>query len=149
MISNPNLTFKIIDNTTAFVFHSTYLWLHTIMAASNTSEKSAMNNFEFISVQAPGDAKDQAMMRRARSHAVSRGLDNKRKLQQKSGTNFRFVSAKEVSMVVRKRKKTSHISTSLPSSLLISAEPLGVFQMLAAESPRLHILLSQREHFSL
>ncbi|KAN0099217.1 hypothetical protein V8E51_012992 [Hyaloscypha variabilis] len=96
--------------------------------------------FHFISIQNPDDAKDRKAKRLARSHAVARGLENKRQLQQKSGQNFRIVSMKDDpsrSVSKRKRSQTLIRQQSLYS---ISVDAPSLFQMLAAESPRLQAL---------
>ena len=99
--------------------------------------------FQFISIQNPDDAKDRTAKHLARSHAVARGLENKRKLQQKLGHNFRVVSLKDdPGRPVSKRKRSQTLVAS-PGSL--SANAPGPFQMLAAESPRLQALHSHRK----
>ncbi len=102
--------------------------------------------FQFISIQNPDDAEDRTVTRLARSHAVARGLENKRKLQEKSGHNFRIVSLKDdPSRPVNKRKRRQ---TLVMSQCTLSAGAPDPFQMLAAESPRLQALHSHRKIFA-
>ena len=86
--------------------------------------------FRFISIQAPNDAKDPITRRLARSHAVKQTLENKRKLQRKSGENFRVTTPK--------RARTATRAVSLSS---LSAGALDPFQTLAVDSSRLKTLL--------
>lgn len=99
--------------------------------------------FHFISIENPDS---RTARRLARSHAVARGLENKRKLQQKSGHNFQALSSKDnPGLPVRKRKRGQSL-VATPCSL--SSDMPDPFQMLAAESPRLRTLLSCREIFT-
>ncbi|KAF7562285.1 hypothetical protein G7046_g1873 [Stylonectria norvegica] len=94
------------------------------------------NPFQFVSVYNPAsdDAQDRKAKRLARSHAVVRGLENKRKLQQMSGANFR-----EARCPIHLTQVASKIEPGRP---LKSPCPFtGMFQMLAAQSPRLQELL--------
>ncbi|KAE9370938.1 putative N-ethylmaleimide reductase [Stipitochalara longipes BDJ] len=104
------------------------------------NELGLSSQFQFISVQNPDDAKDRAMRRLARSHAVARGLENKRKLQQKSGHNFRVLSLKDAPARPASKNKRKPTLVTLPRSLSVGVP--GPFQMLAAESPRLRALHS-------
>lgn len=97
------------------------------------------DQFHFIPTQS---SDDRTTRRLSRSHAVARGIQNKRKLEQKSGLNFRAVSLEHVGRPVSKRKQGQALIMP-PKSL--SAGPSDPFQMLAAESPRLQALFNQRE----
>lgn len=99
--------------------------------------------FQFISIQNPDDTKDRTTRRLARSHAVARGLEKKRRRLQQSGHNFRTVSLKDNPA----DKDVNPYTTA--SSVSLSKVPPGPFQLLAAESPRLQALLSQRKVLSL
>jgi hypothetical protein len=96
--------------------------------------------YHFITLQSSEDRKAR---RQARSHAVARGLEKKRKAQLKMGQNFRTVAPKS--------KVERHIS---PDSTLVKQPciPLPAspcfFSCLAAESPRLHELLYQGKFIS-
>ncbi|KAJ5146411.1 uncharacterized protein N7515_000975, partial [Penicillium bovifimosum] len=93
--------------------------------------------FVFISMKAPND---RTAKRLARSHAVTRGLRSKRRLQQTSGHNFRVVCLENgQSRRVREEKHSEALITQ-PASLTAGSDP---FQMLAAESPTLRALLSR------
>ncbi|KAJ5909808.1 N-ethylmaleimide reductase [Penicillium tannophilum] len=107
-------------------------YLHTNVSFSD-------DQFHFISTQ---KSDDRTTRRLSRSHAVARGIQNKRKLEQKSGLNFRAVSLEHVGRPVSKRKQGQALI--MPPKFL-SAGPSDPFQMLAAESPRLQALFNQRE----
>ncbi|KAE8547901.1 hypothetical protein EYB25_009694 [Talaromyces marneffei] len=96
--------------------------------------------FQFISIQNPNDAKDRTTRRLARSHAVARGLEKKRRRLQQSGHNF--VAAFVKDDPVSKSKEINCDTITSSNSLSTVAAP-GPFQLLAAESPRLQALLSQ------
>jgi hypothetical protein len=100
--------------------------------------------FQFISIQNPNDAKDRTTRRLARSHAVARGLEKKRRRLQQLGHNFYTVSLKDDP--ASKSKETNH--DAIVSSISLSIVASGPFQSLAAESPRLQSLLSQRKVLS-
>jgi hypothetical protein len=117
---------------------------HIMMPMSYPSEKSANNSFQFISIQNPNDAKDRTARRLARSHAVARGLEKKRQLEQKSGDNFRPSSLRDDAGRPTSRRKGSQALIAKSASLSVGASATGPFQMLAAESPRLQALLSHR-----
>lgn len=97
--------------------------------------------YQFICIQNPDDAKDRTTRRLARSHAVARGLERKRRRLQQSGHNFRIVSLKDGTV-----RKTTDIddNTNLSTVSHLIVAP-GPFQLLAAESPILQALLSQRK----
>jgi len=103
------------------------------------TETLSAGHFHFISIQAPDHAKDQITRRLARSHAVKQALENKRKLQQESGDNFRVTTSKdEPRRMVSKRTRTITLATPLFS---LSAGTLDPFQTLAVDSSRLQTLL--------
>ena len=95
--------------------------------------------FYFISTQS---SDDRTTRRLGRSHAVARGIQNKRKLQQKSGLNFHAVSLEDIGRPASKRKQDEALI--MPPNFL-SADPSDPFQMLAAESPRLQALFNRRK----
>ncbi|KAF2476210.1 putative N-ethylmaleimide reductase [Lindgomyces ingoldianus] len=107
------------------------------------NELSLASQFHFFSIQNPDDANDRKARRLARSHAVARGLEKKRRLQQESGHNFRAMSSKDdPSRSAGKRKRSQTLAA---SPLSLSTDAPDPFQMLAAESPRLQALLSQHK----
>lgn len=106
------------------------------LSMAGHNEPNSGGQFHFISVQ---NADDRTARRLARSHAVARGLENKRKLQRKSGLNFHVVSEDDLGRHAGKRKQDRALVMA-PSSP--SAGAPGPFQMLAAESPRLQALFS-------
>ncbi|KAJ5125678.1 N-ethylmaleimide reductase [Penicillium atrosanguineum] len=93
--------------------------------------------FHFVAVHSLDDRKAKRL---ARSHAVARGLENKRKLQQKSGLNFHAVHSGD-DPGLPPTKTIQDQTLAIPSFPIPEGE-LGPFQMLAAESPRLQALLS-------
>lgn len=97
------------------------------------------SQFHFISTQS---SDDRTTRRLSRSHAIARGIQNKRKLEQKSGLNFRAVSLEHIGLPASKKKQGQAL-TMAPNFL--STGPSDPFQMLAAESPRLQALFNQRE----
>ena len=103
------------------------------------SSKFLPAQFHFISTQNPNDAQDLISRRQARSHAVARGIENKRKLQQKTGHNFRFKCFKE-DLRARQRCQNSAL---VASPWLLTDAP-DLFQTLAAEAPCLRALQSWR-----
>ncbi|TVY83896.1 hypothetical protein LSUE1_G001963 [Lachnellula suecica] len=120
-----------------------------MMAEDHPSEKLTMTTSQ-VEPQytfTPDRTADPWEERRlARSHAVSRGLANKRKLQQKAGLNFRVVSLTDDTSRPAKGGIGSQTVVAQPSYFLVappsyfSACPPGPFQMLAAESPKLQAL---------
>ncbi|PMD45856.1 putative N-ethylmaleimide reductase [Hyaloscypha variabilis F] len=96
--------------------------------------------FHFVSTQNPNDAQDLTTRRQARSHAVARGIENKRKLQQKTGHNFRFKRFKED---LRARRRCQNPALVASPWLLTGAPDL--FQTLAAEAPSLRALQIRRK----
>jgi hypothetical protein len=104
---------------------------------------SSDDKFHFVSVK---NLDDRTAKRLAQSHAVARGLENKRKLQQKSGLNFRGVSSKDDSG--RNLSKRKRIKPLVSPPLSLSTDASSAFQMLAAESPKLQALFSQRKVFA-
>ncbi|KAJ5535673.1 N-ethylmaleimide reductase [Penicillium frequentans] len=107
------------------------------MAGHN--ELNPVGQFYFIPSQS---SDDRTTRRLGRSHAVARGIQNKRKLEQKSGLNFHAVSLEHIRRPASNRKQRQALI--MPSDFL-SAGPSDPFQMLAAESPRLQALFDQRE----
>lgn len=110
------------------------------MAGHN--EPNSGGQFHFISVQ---NADDRTVRRLARSHAVTRGIEDKRKLQRKSGLNFHVVSEGDLGRHAGKKEQDRTL-VMVPSSL--SAGVFGPFQILAAEPPRLQALFSYRKIFA-
>ncbi|EXJ91322.1 hypothetical protein A1O1_04434 [Capronia coronata CBS 617.96] len=108
-------------------------------------EPNLGGQFHFISIQNPDDAKDRTARRLARSHAVARSLENKRKLQQKSGLNFRVVSLSDDNGRHASKRPRSQTLQVVASPRSVSADAPSLFRMLAAESPRLLALLSQHQ----
>ncbi|KAH8801797.1 putative N-ethylmaleimide reductase [Xylogone sp. PMI_703] len=101
------------------------------------------SNFQFICVQSLDVVGDRKAKRLARSHAIKRALENKRKLQQRSGHNFRITSLNE-----HPRRKVAQRTWEYHSTLLTSSPTAGLlnpFQMLAADSSRLRTWLTQHE----
>ncbi|KAF2705408.1 hypothetical protein K504DRAFT_337429, partial [Pleomassaria siparia CBS 279.74] len=100
------------------------------------------SQFQFISIQNPDEAKNRTTRRLAKSHAVARGIQNKRKLRGTSGYIFRPVSTKDDFHVPPAKKKKGTVSqaaaaTSCSSSSSPTAVAPDPFHMLAAESPTL------------
>ncbi|KAI3317268.1 hypothetical protein HD806DRAFT_541324 [Xylariaceae sp. AK1471] len=112
-------------------------------SAKAEGEPIAGGDFQFISVQAPDDAKDLITRRLARSHAVKRALENKRKLQQESSDNFRITTPNSKPMRLVSRRTCTRTLTASPFSL--SAGELDPFQTLAVNSSRLQTLLGDRK----
>ena len=99
---------------------------------------SAGANFHFIPCQT---AESPTSKRIARSHAVSRGIENKRRKQRESGTQFQVCTAfKENSnALVNHRPRKNEIER--PIHIYIGSS--GMVHMLAAESPGLQALLNR------
>ncbi|RDW91726.1 hypothetical protein BP5796_02891 [Coleophoma crateriformis] len=110
---------------------------HRSVEAEN--KPTAAGHFQFISIQAPDVPKDRITRRLARSHAVKQALQNKRKLQQESGDNFRVMTSKHKPR--RGLSSRSCTGTLTMSLLSLSAGALDPFQTLALDSSRLQILL--------
>ncbi|WAO87610.1 Hypothetical protein NCS54_00492600 [Fusarium falciforme] len=107
------------------------------------NQLGSVGQFRFIAIQNPDHAKDRSVRRLARSHAVARGIEKKRKLEQKSGHNFRIVSIPDDAGRPAKKAEQEKVLGWIPSSLLTpQASP---FQTLTAESPKLQALLSHRK----
>ena len=105
-------------------------------------------DFHFVSVEAaPSKARQVATRRQARSHAVKQALENKRKLQQEAGDNFRIATSRDVAPRKKplKRQKTQVENRLVPICPDLSASALDPFQTLAVNSARLQALLSTRE----
>lgn len=78
--------------------------------------------------------------RQARSHAVTMGLENKRKRQQKAGQNFRISSL--TNNAGRHESKGRRCQTVVASTCPPPADVHSPFQMFDAKSPTLQALLS-------
>ncbi|KAK8137616.1 hypothetical protein PG984_003109 [Apiospora sp. TS-2023a] len=119
---------------------------HSSRATSN--ELASAGNFHFVTVEAaPSKAEQLASRRQARSYAVEQALENKRKLQQEAGDNFRVATSQDV---VRRNKSKSRRAEAevwlVPSTCSsLSASALDPFQTLAVNSTRLQALLSTHE----
>ncbi|KAK7911034.1 hypothetical protein PG985_013515 [Apiospora marii] len=113
----------------------------------SSGELAAAGEFHFVTVEAaPSKAKQLATRRQARSHAVKQALENKRKLQQEAGDNFRVSTSKDV--VPRKKPKSQKArdeSRLIPICSPLSESALDPFQTLAVNSTRLQALLSTHE----
>ncbi|KAI0187989.1 hypothetical protein EV127DRAFT_136959 [Xylaria flabelliformis] len=108
-------------------------------SAEATKEHVVAGQFQFISVQAPDNAKDHAARRLARSHAVKQALKNKREMQQEQRNNFRVMTPKnKQENSGRRRTRTATEITPLRS---LSVSMLDPFQTLAVDSSRLQTLL--------
>ncbi|TAQ87450.1 hypothetical protein B7494_g4228 [Chlorociboria aeruginascens] len=101
--------------------------------------KTTDGKFQFISISNPDDLKDKNIRRQARSHAVKQALESKRKLQQKSGVNFRVSSSKDYPWRLASKITRTQTLVAMPFSL--SAGTLDPFQTLAVDSSRLQALL--------
>lgn len=110
------------------------------LRASLLIKTCAESQYRFIPMQG---SDDRATKRAARSHAVARGLENKRKQQLKLGRNF-VVKAPQYND--RRSTGTGNLNSALFNHTCMSfpASP-GFFQWLAAESPRLRELLNRGE----
>ncbi|TVY42469.1 hypothetical protein LOCC1_G005159 [Lachnellula occidentalis] len=98
----------------------------------------AFSHFQFISIQAPDEARDKITRRLARSHAVKQALANKRKLQQESGDNFRITTTRDKPRRLLGKRRPGSLAASLFS---LSAGTLDPFQTLAVDSSRLQTLI--------
>ncbi|KAJ5975998.1 N-ethylmaleimide reductase, partial [Penicillium waksmanii] len=97
------------------------------------------DQFHFITIQAPTDRTRNHL---ARSHAIARGLQNKRKLRQKAGLNFNTFSPKNGHRQPISTKDQDKPCTRKTGPSLACAADL--LQMLAAESPKQQPLLNQQ-----
>ncbi|KUJ15540.1 uncharacterized protein LY89DRAFT_648891 [Mollisia scopiformis] len=103
------------------------------MDSANLSQApNTDNSFRFITTQNPESARDPAVRRQVRSHAVKHALQDKRKLERELSANFRpaSISAARIS-VVEKGTQTSQSLGKLYSPLAS-----------AYTSPRLEVLIS-------
>ncbi|PYH41298.1 uncharacterized protein BP01DRAFT_349483 [Aspergillus saccharolyticus JOP 1030-1] len=105
-------------------------------------------DFQFIAIQSNGHVNDKAMRRQARSHAIRKALERRRKEQQRSRTNFIVTTFQDPSLrfkldqAVEAPKSFTRTSPSPPAptySALCGA--LDPFQTLAVNSARLQALL--------
>ncbi|KAI8950416.1 hypothetical protein F4801DRAFT_345346 [Xylaria longipes] len=109
-------------------------------SAVTESEVIAVEQFQFISIQAPDDAKDDATRRLARSHAVKQALRHKRKTQQDLRDNFRVTTSQDKPVrFVKRRTRVRTIATPLLSPSIGMLDP---FHTLAFDTSRLQTLLS-------
>ncbi|KAL4757329.1 uncharacterized protein BDW70DRAFT_153463 [Aspergillus foveolatus] len=100
-------------------------------------------DFRFISIQVNDHAKDKATQRQARSHAVKRALERKRKQQQLSRANFIIKSFEDRDLddTGETAKPCTVTSSSLAPVLSHLSGALDPFQTLAVDSSRLQALL--------
>ncbi|KAL4928349.1 uncharacterized protein BDV17DRAFT_291835 [Aspergillus undulatus] len=100
------------------------------------------SGFHFISIHVEGDAKDKALRRQARSHAVKTALEKKRKHHQRSRNNFAITTlgdfGKPNETAIARPYSRIH-SSNLPRLLQGALDP---FQTLAVDSSRLQVLLA-------
>ncbi|KAL4947341.1 hypothetical protein BDW69DRAFT_178593 [Aspergillus filifer] len=99
-------------------------------------------DFQFISILATGKdgaTKDKAARRQARSHAVKKALEKKRKCQQLSGKNFTVTTLSQLYTDKDIPKSEAPLSLQVPCQILGGV--LDPFQALAVDSYRLQILL--------
>ncbi|RDW64358.1 uncharacterized protein DSM5745_09769 [Aspergillus mulundensis] len=97
-------------------------------------------DFQFISIQVNDDAKDRAARRQARSHAVKKALEKKRKRQQLARNNFIVTTLEDRGGSVEFGLSQS-VARKAPISGQIS-NGLDPFETLAVDSSRLQILLA-------
>ncbi|TVY16452.1 hypothetical protein LARI1_G005751 [Lachnellula arida] len=107
-------------------------------SADAESGPIAVGHFQFISMQAPDEARDKIAKRLARSHAVKQALENKRKLQQESGNNFRVTTSRDKPRRLVGKRRPGTLAASLFS---LFAGTLDPFQTLAVDSSRLQTLI--------
>ncbi|KAL4745766.1 hypothetical protein BDW72DRAFT_207914 [Aspergillus terricola var. indicus] len=100
-------------------------------------------DFRFISIQVNEHAKDKATQRQARSHAVKRALERKRKQQQLSRANFiiKTFEDRDLDDHGETAKPCTVTSTSVAPALFHLSGALDPFQTLAVDSSRLQALL--------
>ncbi|KAL4982733.1 hypothetical protein BDW68DRAFT_50099 [Aspergillus falconensis] len=96
-------------------------------------------DFQFISLQVKDVAKDKATRRQARSHAVKKALEKKRKHQQLFMNNFAISTLGDFDKPTETAK--SRTSTSMAPLLSRLSGALDPFQTLAVDSSRLQVLL--------
>ncbi|GLB11892.1 hypothetical protein AtubIFM57258_009166 [Aspergillus tubingensis] len=104
--------------------------------------------FQFIAIQVNEPVKDKATRRRARSHALKKALERKRKDQQQSRTNFILTTFEDPSLnadfneVVETAKTCAMTRDSPPAPIFsLLSDALDPFQTLAVDSSRLQALL--------
>ena len=102
-----------------------------------------VEDFRFISIQVNDHAKDKASQRQARSHAVKRALERKRKQQQLSRAKFIIKTFKDRDLDKSGRTETPCTVTSSSLAPVVShlSGALDPFQTLAVNSSRLQALL--------
>ncbi|KAL4968088.1 uncharacterized protein BDV14DRAFT_168252 [Aspergillus stella-maris] len=99
-------------------------------------------DFQFVSIQATGKdgtTKDRALRRQARSHAVKKALEKKRRRQQLSGNNFAITTISH--LYTDEDTSVVEAPHSLPIPCQILGSALDPFQTLAMDSSRLQVLL--------
>ncbi|KAI0522091.1 hypothetical protein F5B22DRAFT_458317 [Xylaria bambusicola] len=111
------------------------------MLSTNRSSAGSMSSldtegrFQFITVHAPSGPRSPATRRLARSHAVKRALEKKRKIERESKKNFRIIT-------IRDEIERTHEDVVAMSPFSLSAGTLDPFRTLAVDSSRLQALLS-------
>ncbi|KAL3428919.1 hypothetical protein BDV09DRAFT_190565 [Aspergillus tetrazonus] len=100
-------------------------------------------DFRFISIQVNDHAKDKATQRQARSHAVKRALERKRKQQQLSRANFIIKTFEDRNLDDPDKRATPCTVTRSSLAPVVShlSGALDPFQTLAVDSSRLQALL--------
>ncbi|KAL4901095.1 hypothetical protein BDW74DRAFT_187935 [Aspergillus multicolor] len=96
-------------------------------------------DFQFVSIRVNDDAKDKAARRQARSYAVKKALEKKRKRQQLARNNFILTTFEDREKPV-KTTKPGVTSGGAPILSQLSGA-LDPFQTLAVDSSRLQVLL--------
>ncbi|KGO67357.1 hypothetical protein PEX1_024430 [Penicillium expansum] len=93
------------------------------------------DRFLFIPIKNSNDGRTKPL---ARSHAVSHGLRNKRRLQQSSGHNFHVLCPGNNHGPSARKEKRDEALIAPPASVAVGSS--DAFQMLAAESPNIRAL---------
>lgn len=93
------------------------------------------DRFLFIPIKNSNDGRTKRL---ARSHAVSHGLRNKRRLQQSSGHNFHVLCPENNHGPSARKEKRDEALIAPPASVAVGSS--DAFQMLAAESPIIRAL---------
>ncbi|KAJ5391487.1 N-ethylmaleimide reductase, partial [Penicillium cosmopolitanum] len=100
------------------------------------------DQFHFISIQGPTDRTRNHL---ARSHAIARGLQNKRKLRQKAGLNFNTFSPENGHrQPISTKDKDRPCTSPRPGASLSRTCAVDLLRMLAAESPEQQPSLNQQ-----
>ncbi|KAK0383253.1 hypothetical protein NLU13_9166 [Sarocladium strictum] len=119
--------------------HPTELVEAYLPNTASSIEADAGDMFHFV----PADASDADAKRRARSHAVKIALQQKRKLQRDTQTNFRIVSSK-TSLVNAGKDEGSEVPTEQRLRRGPSSGLFDPFQVLAVDSRMFQKLLHDR-----